>query len=68
MLKYFICLIIMMNMSCSTNQSENILNVIRSNNPTNAFIEASKLSDKYDAIIVTGSFELVGPAIEWLES
>ena len=28
MLKYFICLIIMMNMSCSTNQSENILNEI----------------------------------------
>ena len=28
MLKYFICLIIIMNMSCSTNQSENILNEI----------------------------------------
>jgi len=28
MLKYFICLNIMMNMSCSTNQSENILNEI----------------------------------------
>ncbi len=49
-------------------KGESILSVIRSNNPNNAFIEAGKLSEDYDAIIVTGSFELVGPAIKWLES
>jgi len=49
-------------------KGENILSIIRSNNPKSAFIEASKVSDNYDAIIVTGSFELVGPAIKWLEN
>jgi len=48
-------------------RGENILNIIKSDNPNQAFEEAKKLSHMYDAIIVTGSFELVGPAIKWLE-
>ena len=40
---------------------ENISNVIKANNPAEAIDEAKKVSHNYDAVIVSGSFELIGP-------
>ena len=34
--------------------------------PENAFDYAERISEDYNSVIVTGSFELVGPAINWL--
>jgi dihydrofolate synthase/folylpolyglutamate synthase len=46
---------------------ENISNVIKANNPAEAIDEAKKVSHNYDAVIVSGSFELVGPALHCLQ-
>ena len=46
---------------------ENISNVIKANHPIEAIYEAKKVSHNYDAVIVTGSFELVGPALSCLQ-
>ncbi len=46
-------------------KGENISNIIKAKNPIDAFSKADKISHNYDAVIVIGSFELVGPAIKW---
>lgn len=46
---------------------ENISNVIKAYNPVEAITEAKKISHNYDAVIIAGSFELVGPALNCLQ-
>ena len=46
--------------------SVGITNVITRDNPEAAFDYVEKNTSSEDHVIVTGSFEIVGPALKWL--
>ena len=43
-------------------------NITVLNHPVEAFEYVETINHNYNAVIVTGSFEIVGPCIQWLEN